>query len=207
MKATVIKIAVILVSTGLLALAGCMSVDMYSQRNPQWNGQPLKRVMVIGNFENLVYRHYAEGQMCEYINKYSDTECLESLNFLFAGQNETGQIADVLNKEKVDGVIYISTQAHGTTMVNGPIVFTAMSWSPGFGTMIGYGGPVAADWANYSIKLYVTNGTVIWYANADASGKPEDTIEHSSYHISKELVNAGMIAPGGSRHYKPSGNK
>ncbi len=203
MKAWCMKIAVIFVSIVLLVLTGCMSVDMYSQRNPQWHGQPLKRVMIIGNFENLVYRHYAEGQMCEYIGDYSNTICLQSLKYLFAGQNESAQIAAVLNREKADGIIYISTQAHGTTVVNTPIVFTAMSWPSGFGTMIGYGGPVAVDWANYSVKLYVTNGTVIWYANADASGKPEETIEHSSYHISKELVKAGIIAPGGSRHYTP----
>ncbi|MHB8405786.1 MAG: hypothetical protein ACYDCJ_10225 [Gammaproteobacteria bacterium] len=207
MKAHDIKVALIPVIIALLALAGCMSVDIFSQRNPQWHGQPLKRVMVIGNFEDLVYRHYAEGQMCEYIADYSDTKCLESLNYLFAGQNEGAQIAALLNREKVEGVIYISTQARGVTIVNKPMVFSTLQWSPGFSTAIGYGGPTAVDWANYSVELFVTNGTMIWYANADASGNPEPTIEHSSYHISKELVKAGIIAPGGSRHYKPSGNK
>ncbi len=99
--------------------------------------------MVIGNFENLVYRHYAEQQMCEYIGDYSDTECLQSLDYLFAGQNERPQLADVLNREKVDGVIYISTQAHGTSIVNRPMIFNTVRWPSGFSTMIGYGGPVA----------------------------------------------------------------
>lgn len=141
--------------------------------------------------------------MCEYIGDYSDTECMQSLNYLFAGQNEQPQLADVLNREKVDGVIYISTQASGTSIVNRPMIFNAVHWSSGFSTMIGYGGPVAVDWANYSVKLYVVDGTIVWNANADASGDPDSTIEHSSYHIAKELVKAGIIAPGGSRHYKP----
>lgn len=203
MKAHDLKIAAILASLAVLGLAGCMSVDMYSQTNPQWHSQPLKRVMVVGDFEDLVYRHYAEGQMCEYIGDYSDTECLESLKYLFAGQNEDDQLTAVLNREKVDGVIYISTQSSGTTMVNRPMLFYTTSWASGFGTAIGYGGPSTVDWANYSVKPFVTNGAMIWYANADASGKPEDTIEHSSYHITRDLVKAGIIAPGGSRHYKP----
>lgn len=187
----------------VLCLAGCASVDMYSQTNPQWRGEPLKKVMVIGNFQSLVYRHYAEGQMCEYIGDYSDTECLQSLNYLFAGQDEGAQVATVLNKEKIDGVIYISTQASGTAIVNTPTVLNTIRWSPGFSTTIGYGGPTAVNWANYSVKLYVNDGVVVWYANADASGDPNDTIEHSSNRISKELVKAGLILPGGSRHYKP----
>ena len=179
------------------------SVDMYSQTNPQWHGHSLKTVMVIGNFQDLVYRHYAEGQMCEYIGDYSDTECLQSLNYLFAGQDEAPQVAAVLNKEKVDGVIYISTQASGTAIVNTPMVFNTIRWSPGFSTAIGYGGATAVNWADYSVKLYVNDGVVIWYANADASGNPDSTIEHSSYHIAKELVKAGIIDPGGTRHFKP----
>lgn len=186
-----------------LLLTACMSVDMYSQSNPQWSGKPLKKVMVTGNFENLVYRNYAETQMCEYIGDYSDTECLRSLKYLFAGQDESAQISAVLNREKIDGVIYISTQAHGTTLVNMPTVLSTTLWSPSFATTIGFGGPVAVDWANYSVKLYATNGMVIWYANADASGNPDDTIEHSSYHLAKELVKAGIIASGGTRHYAP----
>lgn len=203
MKSHNLKIVPIFAALVVLGLAGCMSVDMYSQTNPQWRGQPLKKVMVIGNFQNLVYRHYAEGQMCEYIGDYSDTECLQSLNYLFAGQNEGAQVAAVLNKEKIDGVIYISTQASGTAIVNTPIIFNTIRWSPGFSTTIGYGGATAVNWANYSVKLYVNNGVVIWYANADASGDPDSTIEHSSYHIAKELVKAGIISPGGGRHYKP----
>ena len=203
MKIQGIRVAKTLTIISLLTLAGCFSVDMFSQRNPQWHGQPLKRVMVIGNFANLVYRHYAEDQLCDYITQYSDTECLESLNFLFAGQNEGTQVETVLNQEKVDGVIYVSTQAHGTTMVDQPMVFNTMRWAPGFSTTIGYGGPTAVDWASYSVELFIANGAMIWHANTDASGNPDDTIEHSSYHIAKELVNAGMLATGGSHHYKP----
>ncbi len=203
MRSNNIRIATIFVLLALLTLAGCMSVDMFSQRNPQWHGQPLKRIMVIGNFENLVYRHYSEQQMCEYIGDYSDTKCLQSLDYLFAGQNEKPQLADVLNREKVDGVIYISTQAYGTSIINRPMIFNAVLWPSGFSTMIGYGGPVTVQWANYSVKLYVMSGMVVWNANADANGNPDNTIEHSSYHIAKELVKAGIIAPGGSRHYNP----
>lgn len=140
--------------------------------------------------------------MCEYVNDFSDTECLQSLKYLFVGQNQSAQLSDVLNREKVDGVIYISTQAHGTRIVNMPMVFTT-TWSAGFANTIGYGGPVSVDWANYSVKLYAPNDTVIWYANTDASGKPENTIEHSSYTITRELVKAGIIIPGGSDNYRP----
>lgn len=203
MKAHALKVLAILASLSAPGLTGCMSVDMYSQTNPQWHGQPLHRVMVIGNFQNMVYRHYAEGQMCEYIGDYSDTECLQSLNYLFAGQNEGAQVAAVLNTEKIDGVIYVSTQASGTAIVNTPVVLNTVRWSPGFSTTIGYGGATEVNWANYSVKLYVNDGVVIWYANADASGDPDSTIEHSSYHIAKELVKANIIFPGGGRHYKP----
>lgn len=192
-------------ATAMLALviAACGGgVQVYSQRNPEWQGQSLKKVMVIGNFDNLIYRHYAEVQMCEYISDYSDTQCLESLQYLFAGQNESSQVAAVLDREKIDGLIYISTQAHGTTTVNQPMVFDTVKWAPGLFSTIGFGGPTSVDWANYSVKLYIPNGAMIWQANADASGNPNDTIEHSSYRISKELVNDGVIAPGGSDHYK-----
>ena len=182
-----------------LLLTGCFSVDMYSQRNPQWHGQPLKKVMVIGDFKNLIYRHYTEGQMCDYITEYSDTICLESLDYLFAGQGQDAQVSAVLNREKVDGVIYVSTQAHGTTMTDQPMIFNAVQWAPGFSTIIGYGGTRKTQWANYSVKLYIRSGAMIWYANADASGSPEDTIEHSSYHIAKELVKAGIILPKGRK--------
>lgn len=188
----------------VIAVTACFSgVQVFSQRNPEWQGQPLKRLMVIGNFANLNYRHYAEDQICEYIRDYSDTECLESLTYLFAGQNESAQVAAVLDREKIDGIIYISTQAHGTTTVNQPIVMDTVKWAPGLFTTIGFGGPTSVDWANYSVQLFVPNGTMIWQANADASGSPNDTIEHSSYRISRELVKDGVISPGGGRHYKP----
>lgn len=199
-RVTIKMVQIIVLS---LALVGCMSVDMFSQRNPQWHGKPLKRVMVIGNFTDLVYRSYAEDQMCDYIEDYSDSQCLQSLNYIFAGQSEPAQISEVLTKEKVDGVIYMSTQAQGTTTINKPIVLTTFNWTPGFGTLIGYGGETTTDWANYSVKLYIPSGAMIWYANTDASGKPKDTIEHSSYHIAKDLVSDEIILPGGSKHYKP----
>lgn len=176
---------------------------MFAQRNPDWKGRPLGKVMVVGDFANLVYRHYAEGQMCEYISDYSDTTCLQSLDYLFAGEHSSTALATVLSKEQVDGVIYISAMAHGTTTINRPIVLSAMQWSPGFVTAIGYGGPTTIDWANYSVKLYIPDGTVVWYGNADASGNPDETIEHSSYYISRELVKDGIIPPGGGRHYYP----
>ena len=203
MKAQSVTPAIMTAVLASLFLTSCMRVDMYSQRNPQWHAHPLRKVMVIGNFQNLIYRNYAEGQMCEYIADYSNTKCLRSLKFLFAGQNESAQVSAVLNRQRVDGVIYISTQANGTSVVNRPLVFDTMSWSPGFASTIGFGGPVTVNWADYSVKLYTKNGMDIWYANADATGKPDDTIEHSSYHIAKELVKAGIITPGGSRHYKP----
>jgi hypothetical protein len=185
------------------ALAACMrDVKIFSQRNPQWQGQPLKRVMVIGNFQNLIYRHYAEGQMCEYIGDYSDTECFESLKYLFAGQNESAQVAAVLDKQQIDGVIYISTQAHGTTTVDQPTVFETVKWAPGLFSTIGFGGPTSVDWANYSVQLYIPSGALIWQANADASGDPNEMIEHSSYKISRELIDDGVIPDGGGRHYK-----
>ncbi len=34
--------AAVLIIFAPLVLASCMSVDMFSQRNPQWHGQPLK---------------------------------------------------------------------------------------------------------------------------------------------------------------------
>jgi len=186
-----------------LIVTACGSVETYTQRNPEWHGQPLNRVMVIADFTSLVYRHYAESQMCEYISDYSDTTCLQSLDYLFAGQDNSTTLAATLSKEKVDGVIYISALARGTTTVNAPVVLSVMQWSPGFATAIGYGGSATVDWANYSVKVYLPDGLAIWYANADASGNPNDTIEHSSYAISKALVKNGIIFPGGGRHYKP----
>jgi len=159
--------------------------------------------MVIGDFTSLVYRHYAEVQMCEYISDYSDTVCLQSLDYIFAGQDSSTALAATLSKEKVDGVIYISALARGTTTVDQPVVLNVMQWTPGFATAIGYGGPTTVDWANYSVKVYLPDGLAIWYANADASGNPNDTIEHSSYSIAKELVKDGVIFAGGGRHYKP----
>jgi hypothetical protein len=185
-----------------VAVVACNDVKIFSQRNPQWQGQPLKKVMVIGDFDNLNYRHYAEGQMCEYIADNSDTECFESLNYLFAGQSESSQIAAVLDKEKIEGMIYISAQSRGTTTVDQPMVFDTVKWAPGFFSTIGFGGPTTVDWANYSVKLFIPSGAMIWQASADASGNPNDTIEHSSYRISRVLVDDGALAPGGSDHYK-----
>ena len=186
-----------------VVLAACNDVKIFSQRNPAWQGQALKKVMVIGDFDNLNYRHYAEGQMCEYIADNSDTECFESLKYLFAGQNESAQIAAVLDREKIDGVIYISAQSRGTTTVDTPMVFDTVRWAPGLFSTIGFGGPTSVDWANYSVKLFIPSGAMIWQASADASGNPDDTIEHSSYRISRVLVDDGVLAPGGSDHYKP----
>src|SRR5580698_4389898 len=122
-----------------LTLTACGSVQTYTQRNPEWQGQPLNRVMVVGDFTNLVYRHYAEEQMCEYISDYSDTVCLKSLDYVFAGQDNSTALAEILSKQNVDGVIYISALARGTTTVDQPVVVNVMHWSPGFATAIGYG--------------------------------------------------------------------
>ncbi|MGA9854405.1 MAG: hypothetical protein WBR29_03905 [Gammaproteobacteria bacterium] len=178
-------------------------MNIFTQRNPEWHGQPLRRVMVIGDFTNLVYRHYAEGQMCEYISDFSDTVCLQSRNYQFAGQDTSTMLATTLIKEKVDGVIYISALERGTTTVNQPVVLNIMPWNPGFATATGYGGSTTVDWENYSVKVYLLDGLAIWNANARASGNPADTIEHSSYSISKGLVRDGVILTGGVRHYKP----
>ena len=186
-------------SLALLMLmgSGCSSVsDIYTQKNPQWSGKPVERVMVVGDFPNLADRRNAESEMCEAISDASSSECFQSLDYVFASGHEDKEITAAMNKHQIGALIYVSNQGSGSDVVSTPTIVTTTAWSTGLLTSIGSGGSKSVSWANYSIKVYLPNGLMIWNGGVKAGGDDKDElIEDSSEAAASEMADSGIILP------------
>lgn len=181
----------------LLVVTGCSSVsEIYSQKNPEWSGKRFDRVMVIGDFINLVYRKNAESELCDAISEVSSTACYRSLDYVFAGDDEASEITEAMNENQIDAMIYVSNLKSGADLVSSPTLMTATSWTTGLISGIAFGGTSSVNWSNYSFKVYTPNGAIIWNGSVNASGDDKDEfIEDSSEEVASKLVESGIIEP------------
>ena len=157
---------------------------------------PVERVMVVGDFPNLADRREAESEMCEAISDASSTECFQSLGYVFASGHEDKEITAAMNKHQTGALIYVSNQGSGSDVVSTPTVVTTTAWSTGLLTSIGSGGSKSVSWANYSIKVYLPNGLMIWNGGVKAGGDDKDElIEDSSEAAASKMAESGIIVP------------
>lgn len=178
-------------------LAACVSTEIVAvPEHPL--AHPIKVVLVEAEIQDLVFRQYAEDQLCEYINDDSPVTCLQSLNYFPPGQKYTAtQTSQTFERLHVDAVVYIrstsgyaavSTQSGNTTTTLGGITPSAAS---GVGTS-----------GNFNFRVVQTaDEQTIWYADVDARQRSRlshsdymDLIEGSAETAAEKMVHDGLFA-------------
>ncbi|MBK8167855.1 MAG: hypothetical protein IPK64_18065 [bacterium] len=190
-----------------LAIAGCASTKMTSRVDPAIVGNPFRKILVHGNFQDLDNREVAEDKLCEKIAAVSVSECVRALDLFFPGrQYSSEEMMQVLAANGIDGVLvvqptnsgtqssYIPQTSHttGSASVAGNSVFGSSTTT----TSGGYS--ISKPWATYASSLYsVERGNVVWYATAQSSGNAyaswHDLIRSACGKTIDKLANDGAI--------------
>ena len=71
----------------MLLLSACATTKMTSQVNSAHADRPITKVMVAADFAELEYKQAAESRLCEKISAETTTQCVESGQVFFPGQD------------------------------------------------------------------------------------------------------------------------
>lgn len=112
---------VLLVAALVWLAAGCATTRMTSQVNPEIAGRNYARVLVYGDFQSLEQRQLAEGKLCEQLRKWTECECVQSLDIFFPAQEYTNeQFVERIVANAVDSILTLQPTDSGTTTTYDP---------------------------------------------------------------------------------------
>ena len=177
----------------ILFAVGCATgrSEMTSQVNPAHGEREFTRVVVLGNFQSLEYRHEAEIVFCEDLGYMAEGDCLLAHEIFFPAQEYTEeQISERFRELDVDALIVLKPTDRGTFTSHVPQ--TSYTTTTAAATVNTFSGSnvtqsfnVEQPWGHYEVILYsVPEDQVVWYATAESTG--------SSHAGSKHLV--GSVA-------------
>lgn len=175
-------------TVALLVLGNaCVSVDFTSRLSPAYDGAPLGKTVVLGEYEDLAVREFAESKLAWALEQRG-CESVKWLDLFFVGDNyDADALAATLDREHVEAVLILGTTDLGSTLHYIPQ--TQHTTSTAYGTANTRGNTTTArvhgesttyttgghnvskPWATYEATLIEVNGwRTLWVASGRAKG-------------------------------------
>ncbi len=114
MKKVLIAIFFMVISVSFI---GCVTVKVYSQLNPDILPPVIKHLMVVGNFQDIIWQHEFEDQIANAItNQASDIPNLfvfKSYKNIFQGYRDRPQMyADFIQKAAIQAILVVKIKSY-----------------------------------------------------------------------------------------------
>lgn len=106
----------------LLAISSCSTTkSLATWTDSEYKGGPLKKIVVIGVFKNLLSRKEFEEKIAKKINENSGVEAISSLKFMLPGvKYEYTKMEKMFSEKGFDGILIVRTKSVENRLVYVP---------------------------------------------------------------------------------------